>query len=178
MGVGDCVSVVHVIDFGLAKQFRSHDTHLYIPFCGGLGLTGTPLFASNNSHAGWELGRQDDLESLTYVLIYLLHGGLPWEGLANTALVAQQKLDYSVKELCSGLLNEFTTFLSYSHSLPFEDKPDYGYLSGLFDQLQMNKGFWDDALANWDVTRQVLNTTPLPSIDISHKWKPPMTYTH
>lgn len=58
MGVGDCASVVHVIDFGLTKQFRSHDTHLHIPFHGGLGLTGTPLFASNNSHTVWELGRQ------------------------------------------------------------------------------------------------------------------------
>ena len=62
-------------DFGLAKQFRSHDTHLHIQFHGGLGLTGTPLFAFNNSHTGWELGRQDNIEPLAYVLIYLLCGG-------------------------------------------------------------------------------------------------------
>ena len=80
---------MHVIDFSLAKQFRRHDTHLHIPFRGGLGLTGTPLFASNNSHAGCELGRRDNFESLAYVLIYLLHGGLPWEGLADSALVTQ-----------------------------------------------------------------------------------------
>ena len=77
MGVRDCASVVHVIDFGIAKQFRRHDTHLYIQFHGGLGHTGTPLFASNNSHTVWKLGRQDNLESLAYVLIYLLCGGLP-----------------------------------------------------------------------------------------------------
>lgn len=67
MGVRDCASIAHVIYFGLAKQFRSHDTHLHIQFHGGLGLTGTPLFASNKSHTGWELGRQDNIESLAYI---------------------------------------------------------------------------------------------------------------
>lgn len=178
MGVGNCASILHVIDFGLAKQFRSHDTHLHIPFHGGLGLTGTPLFASNNSHAGCELGRRDDFESLTYVLIYLLRGGLPWEGLANSALVAQRKLDCSVEELCSGLPNEFATFLSYSCSLPFEDKLDYGFLSGLFDHLQRREGFHNDALSDWDVMRHVASITPLPTVNISRKRKPPIAYAY
>ena len=178
MGVRNCVSILHVINFGLEKQFRSHDTHLHIPFCGRLGLTGTPLFALNNSHTSFELGRQDDFESLAYVLIYLLHGGLPWEGLADSALVTQQKLDCSVKEVCSGLPNEFATFLSYLHSLPFKDKPDYEFLSGLFDHLQQCEGFHDDALSDWDVMRHVVSIMPSPTVNISHKWKPPITYTH
>ena len=50
-----------------------------VPF----GLTGTAMFVYIHSHSGIELGRHDDLESLAYVLIYFLHGSLPWQGLSR-----------------------------------------------------------------------------------------------
>lgn len=175
MGVGNRASLIYIIDFGLSKQFRSPDTHLHIPYRRGLGLTGTPLFASNNSHAGCELGRRDDLESLAYILAYLARGSLPWEGLADPALVAQRKLDCSAEELCSGLPNEFAAFLSYARSLPFEDKPEYAYLSGLFDRLRRREGFQDDAPFDWEAPRHVSHTTSLSTIKITRTQKQPIT---
>ena len=114
MSIGCRASTVHIIDFGLSKEFRSPDTHLHIPLHRGMrcGLTGMWLFALNNSHVGCELGRRDDLESLAYILIYFLHGGLPWEGLADSGLIAQQKLECSVKDLCDGLPVKYATLLS------------------------------------------------------------------
>ena len=123
MGVRNHANIVHIIDFSLVKQFRSHDMHLHIPFHGGLGITGTLLFASNNSHASWELDRQDNFESLAYILIYFMYWNLPWGHFSDPAIIAQQKLGCSVEKLCWGLPTEFTTFLSYSCSLQFEDKP-------------------------------------------------------
>jgi serine/threonine protein kinase len=81
MGVGRHANVVHLIDFGLSKEYRDPDTHLHMPFNKGLGFTGTATFASINSHLGLELGRRDDLESLTYILFYFLWGFLLWQGL-------------------------------------------------------------------------------------------------
>jgi len=76
MGIGRQASTVHIINFGLSKEFRSPDTHLHIPLHQGMrcGLMGMWLFASNNSHAGCELRRRDNLKSLAYVLIYFLRG--------------------------------------------------------------------------------------------------------
>ncbi len=39
---------------------------------------GTPYFASNNQLCKGQLTARDDMESLMYVLIYLIKGGLPW----------------------------------------------------------------------------------------------------
>ena len=77
MGVRKHASTVYLIDFGLSKEFRDPDTHLHIPLNKDVGLIGTTAFASINSHLGLELGRQDDLESLAYVLFYFIWGFLP-----------------------------------------------------------------------------------------------------
>ena len=130
MGVGKHANVVHLVDFGLLKEFRDPNTHAHIPYTQTLGLTRTAMFASIHSHLGWELGRRDDLESLAYVLIYLLRGSLPWQGLKHRRRnrVVESKQKTSTRDLCLGLPMEFRTFLDYSRSLSFHDKPDYGYL--------------------------------------------------
>ena len=78
MGIGKRGNQVNVIDFGLAKKFRDPKTHLHIPYRENKNLTGTARYTSINTHLGVEQARRDDLESLAYVLIYLLHGSLPW----------------------------------------------------------------------------------------------------
>ena len=149
MGIGHQAGTVHIIDFGLAKEFRNPDTHLHIPLRQGCGLTGTPLFASNNSHSGYELGRQDDLESLAYVLIYFLCGGLPWEGLASPDLIACRKLECSINDLCYGLPIKYATLLRYSCTLAFHAKPDYDYIIGLFGNMMLNGAAHNDAVFEW-----------------------------
>ena len=96
-----------------------------------------------------EVGRRDDLESLAYILLYFLRGGLPWEDLADTELVAQRKLECSVAELCHDLPIEFATLLEHSRSLQFQAKPDYNYLSSLFDHPLPRKGNHDDDVFDW-----------------------------
>ncbi|KAF8228821.1 kinase-like protein, partial [Tricholoma matsutake] len=83
VGIGQKAGIVYLIDFGLLKQFRDPNMHMHILYINMHGLTGMAVFASIHSHIGWELGRWDDLESslLAYILIYFLHGSLPWQSL-------------------------------------------------------------------------------------------------
>lgn len=122
---------VHLIDFGLSKYMLDEDGR-YIAESRGKSLTGTPRYASTANHRGHEQGRRDDLESLGFVLVYLLTGSLPWqnEDDYNEILASKQKY------LCSGMLVQdmhkfFRKYFEYVSTLNFQDEPDYSYLRRL-----------------------------------------------
>ncbi|KAG2339463.1 kinase-like protein, partial [Suillus weaverae] len=104
VGLGNLKHTTFLIDFGTAKEFWNTSTRVHIPFHQGQCLTGTPAFASINDHLGVELGRRDDLESLTYMLIYCLQGSLPWltsdqEKLCSSSIL-ECKVNTTIEVLC------------------------------------------------------------------------------
>ena len=84
-GINEYLDVLHVIDFGLTKKmskFKDEEVPSFIFEMENVSLSGTPNFASVNLHWGWEEWfKSDDIESMIYLLIYLLRGSLPWESL-------------------------------------------------------------------------------------------------
>jgi len=160
MGLGRRAGTVYLIDFGLSKKYRHHKTHQHIPYRDGKSLTGTARYASINNHLGIEQSRRDDLETLGYVLMYLLRGSLPWQGLkADTKRrkyekISEVKMATSIEELCDGYPSEFATYLSYTRSLRFEDKPDYGYLRRIFRDLFEREGYEWDYVFDWMLKKE------------------------
>mmetsp|Transcript_28899 Transcript_28899/g.60854 ORF Transcript_28899/g.60854 Transcript_28899/m.60854 type:complete len:480 (-) Transcript_28899:176-1615(-) len=157
IGLGKRQSVIHIIDFGLAKKYRDPRSHQHIPYRENKNLTGTARYASINTHIGIEQSRRDDLESLGYVLMYFIRGSLPWQGLkANTKKqkyerIMDRKMSTSTEQLCKGYATEFRSYFEYCRSLRFEDRPDYAYLKRLFKELFYRKGFQYDNMFDWTV---------------------------
>ena len=81
VGLNENKHLLYIIDFGLAKKYRDTRTHKHALLKEGKALTGNPRYASLNTHLGLEQSRRDDLEAVGYVLLYLLRGSLPWQGL-------------------------------------------------------------------------------------------------
>lgn len=153
MGIGRHAGIVYLIDFRLSKEFRDPNTYQHIPFNKGLGIIGTTAFASINSHLGLELERQDDLESLTYILFYFLWGFLLWQGLELEGQdILKSKQGITTLDLYHGLAPEFHMFFEHCCSLSFDGKPDYNYFCHLFKNLLVKKGPQSDVAFNWDVT--------------------------
>lgn len=107
----------------------------------------------------------DDLETLGYVLVYLLKGSLPWggttlalgeddpRGLGRATVIGKMKEAMTPEEICAGLPREFATFLEYARSLKFGAKPNYAYLRRLFRRLFSRKGFRYDHVYDWTEKR-------------------------
>ena len=71
MGLGMWENTVYLADFGLSKK----NDAIYKE---NAGFTGTPKYASMNTHLGISQSRRDDMESIGYVLVLFQTGRLPW----------------------------------------------------------------------------------------------------
>ncbi|KAI1336770.1 casein kinase I [Xylariaceae sp. FL0016] len=148
-------NVIHVVDFGMAKQYRDPKTKQHIPYRERKSLSGTARYMSINTHLGREQSRRDDLEALGHVFMYFLRGGLPWQGLKAATnkqkyeKIGEKKQTTAIKDLCEGFPDEFNKYLTYVRNLGFEDTPDYDYLRELFTQALKNTGEVEDGEYDW-----------------------------
>eukprot|EP00474_Spongospora_subterranea_P000959 CRZ01417.1 hypothetical protein [Spongospora subterranea] len=145
-----------MVDMGLCKKYRDVKSKRHIPYRSNKKLTGTPRYASINTHNGSEQGRRDDLESLGYMLMYFSRGTLPWQGLKAATKqekydkIGKKKLETPIDELCKDSPHEFATYLKYCSKLAFSEKPDYFFLKSLFDSLFRKQGYEYDWIYDWD----------------------------
>jgi casein kinase I homolog HRR25 len=144
-GFGAKRSNLSLIDFGLARAYRDHKTHRHIAYKRQISFVGNQCFASIRALRGRQQSRRDDLESVAYILIYLLCGALPWQDYEHVADVIQSKADIDQSSLRESVPPEFFSLLHYSRSLAFNARPDYKLLRSYFDR------FHTDSLtaANW-----------------------------
>ena len=55
--------------------------------------------------------------------------------------------------LCKGFPSEFSTYLNYTRSLRFDEKPDYAYCRKLFRDLFVREGYIYDYVFDWTVLK-------------------------
>jgi serine/threonine protein kinase len=151
--------LIYLIDFGLAKRYRDSKSHQHIPFRENKSLTGTARYASINSHMGLENSRRDDLESICYVMIYLLKKALPWQGIAGITKqekyrrIMDSKMNTKLDLLCKDCPPEFKLLLTYSRALRFEEKPDYEYMKGLLSTAAEREKIRINNVYDWNASR-------------------------
>lgn len=147
--------VVHLVDFGLAKEYIDSVTGRHIPFKDHKSLTGTVRYMSINTHLGKEQSRRDDMEALGHMLIYLLKGSLPWQGLRAETLKERYKMIGEVKratridELCANTPEAFNSYMRYTRRLEFFEAPDYDRLRMMFADCLTQEGFENDGEFDW-----------------------------
>lgn len=147
-------NMIYMIDFGLARRYiTKRDQH--ISLTEGRKLTGTARYASANVHIGLTPSRRDDLESIVYVLLYLLNGKLPWQAIKCSDkekrynAIGKEKINGAPWILFNNSPGELILFLKYCRGLDFDEEPDYNYLRNLLGNLYKHHGFEADNLYDW-----------------------------
>jgi serine/threonine protein kinase len=177
MGKGIKSKNLYLLDFGLAKKYRSSTTLEHYPFINRKKLTGTARYASINALKGYEQSRRDDLESVGYVLMYLLRGELPWQGMKGKTKeeryknILQKKMDTKSSELCFGFPDELTRYVEYTRNLEYTQTPDYDMLRKLFNDVMKREKYKMDYIYDWTTKEELRmrNALTLKTDVESHK---------
>lgn len=159
IGIGPNKSTVYIIDFGLSKLYRHPRTQEHIQARDDIkrDLVGTARYASRNAHQGKELSRRDDLESLSYVLIYLATGSLPWQGIRGGTSkekyerIGSLKMTLPLEEVCRDAPVFLRQLLAYALNLGFEEEPDYAMMRGMCRDFADRSHFHMDHMFDWTI---------------------------
>ena len=139
-------NIIYLIDFGLSKKYRSSTTGNHIKYSKLKKFVGSLRYASVNALKLREQSRRDDLESIGYMLIYLIKGKLPWDNFkvdnkrSSYIKMSLYKKNLEPEILCRNLPKEFGEYIRYVKNLNFEDEPDYNYLKNLFRIMLRKQG--------------------------------------
>lgn len=142
------------------RHLFNKDEHIYMKK--GNQIVGTLRYASVSNHKGIEQSRRDDLESIAYVLVYLLVGSLPWQSIkaesvkTKMQMIKNKKMSISPEILCKGQPPQFAKFLGYSRGLKFQEKPNYSYLRDLLKETAEANDVSLDGKFDWESEGQIL----------------------
>ena len=130
------IKFIHLGYWKCFRNFRKNNKH--IEFNTYKKMIGKNIiFGSVNNLIGFELSRRDDLQSLSYMLIYLIKGELPWDNIniknsqEKIKVILDMKKNIKNEKLTLGLPNEIKLFIDYTSKLKFEEEPNYNYLKKL-----------------------------------------------
>ena len=146
--------LIYIIDFGLTKKYRS-DRGNHVKFSVTKHIVGTPRFCSINAMRGVEQSRRDDLESLSYLLLYFLLGTLPWQGLKIPSRaqrfkqIAKLKKNLKLESVLQNFPPEIMIFCKYTRKLGFTENPKYDYMKNLFISVLNKYGTVNDKKFSW-----------------------------
>lgn len=143
-------SNVFMLDFGLARQYLNAKGDIRSPRSAA-GFRGTVRYAAVTAHKNKEMGRQDDLWSLFYMLTEFLQGQLPWRKIKDKDEVGRIKENVDLESLLEDCPSELHLFAAHLKTLAYPDTPDYDYLESLLNQVIIKNGILWDEPYDWEL---------------------------
>ena len=139
---------LYLVDFGTSAIWRIHNKH--VEYERAKKIVGSARYSSITNHNGYIQSRKDDLESLGYVLLYLMNGTVPWQNMKGKNIrikwkkIGKMKMNMNIKHVCkkNNLPSCFLKYFLYVQGLSFNEKPNYMYLRILFQQYVKHDFFW------------------------------------
>ncbi|NXF39276.1 KC1G3 kinase, partial [Nyctibius bracteatus] len=142
--------IIHIIDFGLAKEYVDPETKKHIPYREHKSLTGTARYMSINTHLGKGMCVFKCRNENSRAVICLKSSCFQADTLKERyQKIGDTKKATPIEVLCENLPEEMATYLRYVRRLDFFEKPDYDYLRKLFTDVLDRKGYLLDHEYDW-----------------------------
>ena len=126
---------IYLIDFGLSCKYQDEGTEQHVQKTYIEKFSGNFLFASLNSCRGNNKSRRDDIQSLFYIMVYLLNGNyLPWCDFHKKFMkqnyqfkdILRERLDIKyTKEVFRMLNKDFRSLFKKIFTMQFTEEPPY-----------------------------------------------------
>ncbi|TNV84215.1 hypothetical protein FGO68_gene5006 [Halteria grandinella] len=115
---------IKLIDYSRTTEYHANGRHRQR---NAYGFQGEPYFASVRALQGFTVSRRDELESLAYVMMYLIDKeSIPWLQLTSTRDIASMKQRFIENSKdCPPQFKGLHPFLWRAYSLGFKEEPDY-----------------------------------------------------
>ena len=155
---------IYLLDFGMSKKYRSDRTKNHIQFSITKTMTGTARYASTNALSGLQLSRRDDLESLSYVILYFLVRKLPWQGIESKTLAGRYLKIYNKKkelekwERFKQIPLQIQDFIKYCKNLKFAQDPNYRKMKDYFYNLMEELEIKNDGNFSWIIDKSIIGS--------------------
>lgn len=139
-----------LIDFGFATFYVDENSEHIVDNEIREHIIGTPRYVSFHVHCGSLPSRRDDLISLGYMYLSLIHRSLPWDALhvpedeinseydethilnyKNKRRVELKRFD-NIQTLCKDTTDQIENFLKYCYYIQYNDTPNYEAVVDIF----------------------------------------------
>lgn len=147
--------LVYMLDFGLARQYLNAKGEIRSPRSAA-GFRGTVRYAAVSAHKNKEMGRQDDLWSLFYMLVEFLQGSLPWRKIKDKDEVGRMKEEVNLNVLLDGCPQELHDFAAHLKTLGYPDEPNYDLLETALKSIIVRHGISFDEPYDWEINYENL----------------------
>jgi len=129
-----------IIDFGFSTFYINEKRQHIRDERSHKEITGTPKWISFYLHNGITPSRRDDIISLSYIFLFIMHGTLPW-----SSITADSASEKNARRREQKSLENILTFIHDDHALccfikscydtAFDEEPDYYYLNNILKTI-------------------------------------------
>ena len=132
---------IYVIDFGLSRIYKINNKHILKRNI--QNIIGNIRYCSVNIHNNISPSRRDDIESIIYILIYLLNGELPWQKIIirnnvekiDNIREIKKNINNKINNTKDNTINYLLLLLNYVRKLKYDEKPNYSYIKKIINLL-------------------------------------------
>jgi serine/threonine protein kinase len=148
---------LYLIDFGMSCRYRDDAGRHLNKRTDPHDFAGSYRYAAIEQHRGATPSRRDDLESMGYMMLFMLQGSVPWhthllnvpEGADAGPYILHKKKTTSISDMCRDVPEVVAQFMTACSHIDYDEQPPYSKLLLILQQAILKNKFDLDFKYDW-----------------------------